>query len=175
MKQDHQASLPSRAHLLVSSNISYENFQFWSYFCVVPGRMTIETKIDEKLDGADNFRAWRYKITLLLEEHDLDMFIKEEVQEPEGNEAKAKHKKDMVKTKMDYCKLHQRPPYPSCIIIIFSKENDGHLNSFVLRKQHQLKDDSENSVEECEDAKLKIHSLLLLKSESNQGVYRIHW
>jgi len=27
------------------------------------------------------------------------MFIKQEVQEPEGNEAKTKHKKDMVKAK----------------------------------------------------------------------------
>jgi hypothetical protein len=55
---------------------------------VVPGRMATGIKIDEKLDGVDNFRAWRYIITLLLEEHDLDTFIKEEVQEPEGNEAK---------------------------------------------------------------------------------------
>jgi hypothetical protein len=35
--------------------------------------MTTGTKIDEKLDGADNFR--KYKVTLLLEEHELDKFI----------------------------------------------------------------------------------------------------
>jgi hypothetical protein len=61
--------------------------------------MTTETKIDEKLDGADNFRAWRYKVTLLLEEHELDKFIIEEVQEPQGDEAKAKYKKDTVRAK----------------------------------------------------------------------------
>jgi hypothetical protein len=66
---------------------------------VVPGRMTTRTKINEKLHGVDNFMDWRYKITLLLEEYDLDMFIKEEFQEPEGNEVKEKHKKDMVKAK----------------------------------------------------------------------------
>jgi hypothetical protein len=38
-------------------------------------------------------------VSLLLEEHDLDKFTKEEVLELEGDEAKAKHKKDMVKAK----------------------------------------------------------------------------
>ena len=36
---------------------------------------------------------------LILEEHDLDGFIKDEVKELEGEEAKAKHKKDMIKVK----------------------------------------------------------------------------
>ena len=75
MKQYHQATHPSRVHLLVSSDLSAEKFHFWSYSCVVPGRMTPGTKIDEKLDGVDNFRAWRYRVTLLLEEHELDKFI----------------------------------------------------------------------------------------------------
>jgi hypothetical protein len=62
-------------------------------------RMTTGTKIDEKLDGADNFRAWKYGVTL-LEEHGLDKFIKEEVQVPQGDEAKEKYKKDTVRAKM---------------------------------------------------------------------------
>jgi hypothetical protein len=61
--------------------------------------MTTGTKIDEKLDGADNFRAWKYRVTLLLEEHELDKFTIEEVQEPQGDEAKEKYKKYMVRAK----------------------------------------------------------------------------
>ena len=61
--------------------------------------MTNNTKLDEKLKGVENFRAWKYIIMLILEEHDLDGFIKEEVKELEGEEAKAKHKKDMIKVK----------------------------------------------------------------------------
>jgi hypothetical protein len=61
--------------------------------------MTTDTKIDEKLEGANNFRSWRYRVSLLLEEHDLKKFTKEEVSKPKGDEAKAKHKKDMVKAK----------------------------------------------------------------------------
>ena len=33
---------------------------------------------------------------LILQENDLDQFVKEEVKEPEEAEAKAKHKKDMI-------------------------------------------------------------------------------
>ena len=61
--------------------------------------MTNSTKLDEKLEGAENFRAWKYRIMLILEEHDLDVFIKEDVKEIEGEEAKAKHKKDTIKVK----------------------------------------------------------------------------
>ena len=55
--------------------------------------MTKNTKLDEKLEGAENFRAWKYIIMLILQENDLDQFVKEEVKEPEGDEAKSKHNK----------------------------------------------------------------------------------
>ena len=61
--------------------------------------MTNSTKIDEKLEGQETFRAWKYRIMLILEEHDLDSFIKEDVKEPKGQEAKDKHRKDMIKVK----------------------------------------------------------------------------
>jgi hypothetical protein len=38
--------------------------------------MTTKTKIHEKLEGDENFRAWRYRVSLLLEEHDLEKFTK---------------------------------------------------------------------------------------------------
>ena len=58
-------------------------------------KITKNTKLDEKLQGAENFRAWKYKIMLILEEHDLEGYIKDEVKEPEGEKEKAKHK-DMM-------------------------------------------------------------------------------
>ena len=61
--------------------------------------MTKSTKIDENLEGAYNFKAWKYQIMLILEENDLEGFIQEEVREPEEDEAKAKYKKDMIKAK----------------------------------------------------------------------------
>ena len=61
--------------------------------------MTNNTKLDEKLEGDEKFRAWKYRIMLILEENDIEGFIKEEVSEPKGDEAKAKKKKDMIKDK----------------------------------------------------------------------------
>ena len=59
--------------------------------------MTNNTKLDENIEGAKNFRAWKYRFMLILEEHNLEGYIKEEFKEPEGDEAKAKHRKYMIK------------------------------------------------------------------------------
>jgi hypothetical protein len=56
--------------------------------------MSASTKLVEKLEGIDNFRAWKYRIGLILVENDLSRFIKEEVEEPEDAAEKAKHQKD---------------------------------------------------------------------------------
>ena len=42
-------------------------------------------------------RAWKYIFSLILEENDLDQYINGEVPEPEGDEAKATHKKNLAK------------------------------------------------------------------------------
>ena len=61
--------------------------------------MTISTKLDENLEGVDNFRAWKYRVMLILEEHDLEGFIEADTPEPEEDEAKEKHKKSLIKAK----------------------------------------------------------------------------
>ena len=58
--------------------------------------MTKNTKLDENLKGAENFRALKYRIMFILQENDLDKFVKEEVKELEEDEVKSKHKKDMI-------------------------------------------------------------------------------
>ena len=44
--------------------------------------MKNNNKLDEKIEGSEKFIAWKYIIIIILEEHDLDGFIKEEVKEP---------------------------------------------------------------------------------------------
>jgi hypothetical protein len=61
--------------------------------------MTSSTKLDEKLEGVDNFREWMYRVMLILEENDIEGFVKEEVLELEEVEAKAKYKKNLVRSK----------------------------------------------------------------------------
>jgi hypothetical protein len=59
--------------------------------------MSASTKLVDKLEGVENFRAWKYKIGVILKENDLAKFIKENVPKPEEDAAKAKYKKDMVR------------------------------------------------------------------------------
>ena len=61
--------------------------------------MSHHTNLDENIEGANNFRAWKYRISLVLEENELDSYISEEVPVPEGDEAKALHKKKLVMEK----------------------------------------------------------------------------
>jgi DNA repair ATPase RecN len=78
--------------------------------------MSASTKLVDKLEGVENFRAWKYKIGLILEENDLAKFIKENVPEPEEDEAKEKYKKDMIKAKriiVDSIKDHLIPQVSS--------------------------------------------------------------
>ena len=46
--------------------------------------MSHHTKLDENIEGANNFRAWKYRISLVLEENELDTYISGEVPVPEG-------------------------------------------------------------------------------------------
>ena len=41
--------------------------------------MSDHTKLDENLEGVDKFRAWKYRISLVLEENELDSYISEKV------------------------------------------------------------------------------------------------
>ena len=54
--------------------------------------MSHHTKLDEKLEGVDNFRAWKFRISLVLEENELDTYINGEVPVPKRDEAKDLHK-----------------------------------------------------------------------------------
>ena len=61
--------------------------------------MSHHTKIDENIEGADNFWPWKYRISLVLEENELDSYIHEEVPVPKRDEAKTLHKKKLVMEK----------------------------------------------------------------------------
>ena len=61
--------------------------------------MSHHTNIYENIEGAYNFWAWKYRISLVVEENELDSYISEEVLVPEGYESKALHKRKMVMAK----------------------------------------------------------------------------
>ena len=61
--------------------------------------MSHHTTLDENLEGDDTFQDQKYRISLVLEENELDSYINEEVLVPEGDESKALHKKKLVMDK----------------------------------------------------------------------------
>ena len=72
--------------------------------------MSHHNKLYEKLEGFDNFQAWKYRISLVLEN------INEEVPFPKGDEAKALHKKNLITSKriiVDSIKDHLIPQVSS--------------------------------------------------------------
>ena len=78
--------------------------------------MAPSTKLDDELEGIENFRAWKYRIGLIIEENYLANFIKGVVSEPKEDEAKEKYKKDMIRVKRiiaDSIKDHSIPQVTS--------------------------------------------------------------
>ena len=61
--------------------------------------MSHHTKLDENIEGAEKFRAWKYRISLVLEENQLGSYISGEVPVPEGDEVKALHKNKFIMVK----------------------------------------------------------------------------
>jgi hypothetical protein len=61
--------------------------------------MSASIKLVDKLEGVENFRAWKYRIGLILEENDLARVVKEELPKPEDAAEKTKHQKDTIRAK----------------------------------------------------------------------------
>jgi hypothetical protein len=56
-------------------------------------------KAEDRLVGAANFNAWKYRIINILEENDLEDFISREIEEPTTNTARATYKRKQTKAK----------------------------------------------------------------------------
>ena len=46
-------------------------------------KMAPSTKLEDKLEGLENFLAWKYRIGLILKENGLEKYINNEIAEPE--------------------------------------------------------------------------------------------
>ena len=131
--------------------------------------MSHHTKLDEKLEGADNFLAWKYRISLVLEDNELDSYIHEEVLVPEGDEAKALHKKNMVMAKRIIADSIKNYLIPQVSSLKTPKAMFDALTKLFEGKNINQKMTLRNQTEECEDPKCRDHLVLLHKGFSNQG------
>jgi hypothetical protein len=75
-------------------------------------KMITNMRVEDRLDGADNFKSWKHRILLILEENELLDHVKQVLLEPEEEDAKAKFKKNEIKAKIiltDSIKYHLIP------------------------------------------------------------------
>ena len=78
--------------------------------------MAPSTKLEDKLEGLENFITWKYMIGLILKENGLENYIKNEVAEPGEYGDKNKHEQYLIKEMMiivDSIKDHLIPQVSS--------------------------------------------------------------
>ena len=61
--------------------------------------MKISTKLEDNIEEDGNFWVWKYRVVLILEEHDLEDHVNGVVVDWEGDEEKNNHKNNLVKAK----------------------------------------------------------------------------
>ena len=129
--------------------------------------MKNNTTQDENIEGADNFRAWKYIIMLILEENDLDGYIKEEVKELEGEEEKSKKNKDMIKVKRIIAKSIKN----HCISRVSSKNTPKEvfyaLTNMFEGKNINMRITLRNQLKGAKMKNIETMQSLLLQSISN--------
>ena len=62
-------------------------------------KMTTIMKTEDRLDGEANFRSWKSRVMIILEDNDLAQCVKAEVPEPNDDAGKLTYKKNMIKAK----------------------------------------------------------------------------
>ena len=76
--------------------------------------MAPRTKLEDKLEGIENFLAWKYNIGIILRYNGLEKYIKDEISKP--TEVEPKHEQDLFKAMriiVHYIKDHLIPQVSS--------------------------------------------------------------
>ena len=66
-------------------------------------------QLDDKLGEANKFQAWKYRISLVLEENELDTYISGEGPVLEGDEARDRAKRIITDSIKDHLIPHVHP------------------------------------------------------------------
>ena len=61
--------------------------------------MPLNIELDDNLEGVSNFRAWKYRVNLILEENKMLKFIQNEQPKLEAAEAKEEHQMLLIRAK----------------------------------------------------------------------------
>ena len=85
-----------------AENLEHAQVQGRAYSRSAQGfvKMTsISVRPEDKLDGVSNFSTWKVRVMNILEEHDLDQFIKDELETPTTVAGRSGFKRNQAKAK----------------------------------------------------------------------------
>jgi hypothetical protein len=97
----------------------------------------------KSFEGVDDFQAWKYIVMLILEKNYLVSFFEQYIEEPEGDEAIEKYKKDLINAQMiivDSIKNHLIPHVSTlknpkkmmdALSHLFEGKNINHKMTFI--------------------------------------------
>ena len=117
--------------------------------------MVVGFRVEDRLEGVSNFRSWKSRMLMLLNEHDLKDHILKNILEPEGARKKTRFKKNesiAMRILMDSVKDHHVPLIASqdtakkmydTLKNIYENENPSRILTIKdqLRKVKFTKDD----------------------------------
>jgi hypothetical protein len=118
--------------------------------------MVFSLRVEDMLDGATNFRSWKTKILLILDENEIQNDVKENVSELEIAKVNARHKKNEAKAKRI---LIYSIKYHFIIYIEESKISKGMFDSLVGLFE------SKNTRNKL-SLRNKLHCIMMTKSDS---------
>ena len=121
--------------------------------------MTSHTSLMTSLVKLKKFQAWKYWISLALEENELDTYISGEVPVPDGDKAKSLTPKELGQGQEDHCWFNHGSPYTISV---------WFLDQYIWRKEHKSKYDFEKTVEGCKNPEYRDHIVILYGGLSNQ-------
>ena len=74
--------------------------------------MVLSLRYEDRLEGANNFRSWRTRLLVVLEENNIQDHVNKEIPEPEGDDEKIAFRMNEGKAKriiIDSVKDHLIP------------------------------------------------------------------
>ena len=89
---------------------------------------------EDRLEGDSNFIFWKIRLLLLLDEHDLQNYVKEKITEPEGDKEKDEYKKRQAKAKRILSYTVRSHQIPHIAELKISKEMYDSLVGLFKRK-----------------------------------------
>jgi hypothetical protein len=129
--------------------------------------MSTSMKVEDRLNGADNFRSWKHRVLLVLEENELLDHVKQVLPKPEDEEAKAKFRKNEVKAKRiltDSIKDHVIPNVSELkstkeMFDALTKLYESKNTNWKLTLRHQLRNVTMNKSETIANYLMRISQI----------------